>query len=217
MINGNGKTGDTRGEIRVLVVDEQPTMRLGVRRAVEAEEGMLVVGEVGDVEEALRLVEESHPDVVVMDLVLRGGEGGTELLRRLKSEPDAPGVVVHTARNSEEDVFASRASGADSFVYKGEGPSRLVEAVKETHARKRVWFLGRRRQDSDTRSIDHHPHANLGTPFLTPREKEVFSLLLQRYTNAEIARDLSISLQTAKNHVSSVLRKLGATRRADLF
>ena len=213
---GKGNAGDVRREIRVMVVDEQPTMRLGVRRALEAEEGMLVVGEGEDAEEVLRLVQESRPNVVVMDLVLRGEEGGTELLRRLKSRPHAPGVVVYTARNSEEDIFASRLSGADSFVHKSEGPPRLVEVVRETYARKRVWFLGRRR-NSDTGSTDNPPHANPGEPLLTPREKEVFSLLLQRYTNAEIARELSISLQTAKNHVSSILRKLGAKKRADLL
>jgi DNA-binding NarL/FixJ family response regulator len=213
MVNGDGD----RGKIRVLVVDEQPTMRLGVRSAVEAEEDMLVVGEVGDVAGALRLVEESRPGVVVTDLVLKDREGGTEFLRRLKAEPAAPGVVVHTAYASEEDVFASRVAGADSFVYKGEGPSKLVEAVRETHAGKRVWFLGRRRQNPDTGNTDHHPPENPGAAILTPREKEVFSLLLQRHTNAEISRELSISLQTAKNHVSSVFRKVGATRRADLF
>lgn len=216
-MKGNGNTGGIRRQIRVLVVDEEPTMRFGIRSIIETEEDMLPVGEVGDVEEALRLVEESRPDVVVMDLVLRGVEGGIELLRRLKSKLDAPGVVVHTSRNSEEDVFASRVSGADSFVYKGEEPSRIVEAVRETHAGKSVWFLGHRRQNSDTESIDRPPHANLGAPLLTSREKEVFSLLIRRYSNAEIARELSIGLQTVKNHVSSVLKKLGAKKRADLL
>ena len=80
MIPGKGNAGDVRREIRVMVVDEQPTMRLGVRWALEAEEGMLVVGEGEDAEEVLRLVQESRPDVVVMDLVLKSAEGGIELL-----------------------------------------------------------------------------------------------------------------------------------------
>jgi len=171
---------------------------------------MLVVGEAGDAEEALRLVAEARPDVIVMDLALGDEGGGAELLRRLKSLPDAPGAVVHTARNSKEDMFTSRLAGADSFVYKGEEPVRLIEAVKETYSGRRVWFLGEERQDLPARS-------DVGGPSLTQREEEVFYLLLRRYTNAEIAEELSIGLQTTKNHVSSVLRKLGAERRTDLL
>ena len=146
MDGNNEDTGELRREIKVLVVDEQPTMRLGVSYAIEAEEGMLVVGEAGDAQEALRLVAEVRPDVVVMDFVLGGEGGGAELLRSLKSRPEAPGVVVHTAHNSVEDVFTSRLSGADSFVYKGEVTQKLVEAVKETHAGRRVWLLGEGRR-----------------------------------------------------------------------
>ena len=137
-------------------------------------------------------------------------------VRRLKSGPEAPSVVVYTARNSEEDIFASRLSGADSFVHKSEGFFSLVEAVRETYVRKRVWLLGRRR-NSDTGSTDNPQHVNLGKPLLTRREKEIFSLLRRGYTNAEIARELYISLQTAKNHVSSVFRKLGAKKCSDLL
>jgi len=210
MRGNNGDTGELRREIKVLVVDEHPTMRLGASHAIEAEESMLVVGEAGDAEEALRLVAEARPDVIVMDLALGDEGGGAELLRRLKSLPDAPGAVVHTARNSKEDMFTSRLAGADSFVYKGEEPVRLIEAVKETYSGRRVWFLGEERQDLPARS-------DVGGPSLTQREEEVFYLLLRRYTNAEIAEELSIGLQTTKNHVSSVLRKLGAERRTDLL
>jgi len=210
MRGNNGDTGELRREIKVLVVDEHPTMRLGASHAIEAEESMLVVGEAGDAEEALRLVAEARPDVIVMDLALGDEGGGAELLRRLKSLPDAPGAVVHTARNSKEDMFTSRLAGADSFVYKGEEPVRLIEAVKETYSGRRVWFLGEERQDLPARS-------DVDGPSLTQREEEVFYLLLRRYTNAEIAEELSIGLQTTKNHVSSVLRKLGAERRTDLL
>ena len=198
--------------MNVLVVDEQPTMRFGIRRAIEDEEGMLVVGEAGDAEEALRLAQQTRPDVVVMDLALGGAGGGMRLLRELKSLLHAPGVVVHTAHNSEQDVFSSRLSGADSFVYKGEEVARLLEAVRDTHAGKRVWFLGEERRN-------HEPPArgDADEPILTPREKEVYRLLVKRYTNAEIANTLFISLQTTKNHVSNILRKLGAEKRSDIL
>ena len=134
-------------------------------------------------------------------------------MRSLKSRSEAPGVVVHTAHNSVEDVFTSQLSGADSFVHKGEVTQKLVEAVKETHAGRRVWLLGEGRRNPHPPTVPHGED----DPRLTRREKEVFHLLLGRYTNAEIAQELSISLQTTKNHVSSVLRKLGVQSRSGLF
>jgi DNA-binding NarL/FixJ family response regulator len=209
--SSNGNSAEIQGRIKVLVVDNQPAMRFGIRRVIEDEEGMLVVGEAGNAKEALRLAGETSPDVVVTDLALGGG-GGMGFLRELKSLPHAPGVVVHTADNSEEAVFVSRLSGADSFVYKGEEVARLIEAVRDTHSGKRVWFLGEERRNPESPA-----RGNADEPALTPREKEVFRLLVKRYTNAEIADTLSIGLQTTKNHVSSVLRKLGAERRSDIL
>jgi DNA-binding NarL/FixJ family response regulator len=207
--SSNGNSAEIQGRIKVLVVDDQPTVRFGIRRAIDDEEDMLVVGEAGNTEDALRLIGETRPDVVLTDLTLGGGMG---FLRELKSLPHVPGVVVHTADNSEEAVFVSRLSGADSFVYKGEEVARLLEAVRDTHSGKRVWFLG-----EEPRNPESPARGNADEPTLTPREKEVFRLLVKRYTNAEIADTLSIGLQTTKNHVSSVLRKLGAERRSDIL
>jgi DNA-binding NarL/FixJ family response regulator len=212
MSHSNGKVARTSEQrIRVLVVDGYPTTRFGIRRAIEEEEDMLVVGEAGDTDDALRLAQETRPGVIVVDPVL-GGEAGMRLLRELKRLTRPPGLVVHTARNSEEDVFSSHMFGADSFVYKGEEISRLIQAVRETHEGKRVWFLGEERGNPGPLS-----RGDTDSPALTPREKEVFRLLVARYTNAEIANALSIGIQTTKNHVSSVLRKLGAERRSDIL
>lgn len=196
-------------ETRVLVVDSQPTMRLGVRYALEAEEDLVPVGEAGEAEDALDLAEEASPDVVVVDPDIEGD--GKEFLKELKALPDSPGVVVHTARNSEEDVFASRLAGAESFVHKEESTGRLIQAIRETRRGKRVWFLGEERDDPDP------PAHGESERLLTGREKEVFALLIRRRSNAEIADELCIGIQTTKNHVSSVLRKLGVARREELL
>jgi DNA-binding NarL/FixJ family response regulator len=161
--SSNGKSDEIQGKIKVLVVDDQPATRFGIRRAIEDEEGMLVVGEAGNAEEALRLTGETRPDVVVADLAL-GGRGGMGFLRELKSLPHAHGVVVHTADNSEEAVFVSRLSGADSFVYKGEEVARLLEAVRDTHSGKRVWFLGEERRNPEPPA-----RGKPDEPALTPR------------------------------------------------
>jgi DNA-binding NarL/FixJ family response regulator len=107
---------------------------------------------------------------------------------------------------------AALLSGADGFLHKGEDYTKLPEAVRRTHAGERVWLLGgdvERAEDEVLRSSQEAP--------LTPRESEVLALVLKRYTNAEISERLSISLQTTKNHVSSIPRKLGKHSRRELF
>jgi two-component system, NarL family, response regulator DevR len=214
MDNSNKNNGLSSDEVhrksKVLVVDEQPTMRLGMRLAIESDERFMVVGEAESAEEASTLVENLHPDVIVIDLALRGKSNGIEVLKDLKSWSNTH-VVVHTSRNSEEDVFLSCLAGADSFVYKGEKTTRLVEAVRETCMGKRVWFLGEERRNPGLTVNSTSDELRL-----TRREKEVFSLLVSRHTNTEIAQRLYISVQTAKNYVSNIYKKLDAKERAGL-
>ncbi|QIN82909.1 response regulator [Rubrobacter tropicus] len=197
--------------MKIVVVDGQPVVRVGVKTVLDAEENMETVGEAASVRQAIELVRRAAPDIVVLDLDLEGQGGGLELCRKIKSMPGAPGVVVFTFRNSREEVFSSRLSGADSFVHKGESTGKLLEAIRETRSGKKVWFLG----EGD--NPGPHRHFNAEEPSLTPKEKEIFALLVKRRTNAEIAAELSISHQTVKNHVSNVLKKLGADSRIDLL
>jgi len=192
---------------RVLLVEDHPAMRLGVRTALCLDGDIRVVGEAGDASEAMRLVAGLALEVVVLDLRLRGEVGGLELCRRIKSLPEPPRVLVYTAYNSPAEVDAALSCGADSFVYKGEEPSKLREAVRETCAGKRVWLLGEEPGEAG-------PIA-LAAP-LTPREREVYERLLLGRSNRRIAEELGISLPTVKTHVSSILKKLGASSREDL-
>lgn len=192
--------------MKVLVADSQPTMRLGIKRALELEPRMQNAGEAANPDETLSLAQRAYPDVVVVDPVMDENGSGASLLKEIKALSCAPAIVVHTIFNAEEDVFASRLAGAESFVYKGEETSRLLEAVRETYAGKRVLFLGEERREGEIQS----------DPRLTPREKEIFTLLIRRYTNAEISQELTIGLQTVKNHVSNILKKLEAEDRNDL-
>lgn len=201
--------------MKVLVVDGQPIVRVGVAAVLEAEEDMAVAGEAEDEQAALTLVWEKDPDVVVLDPDVEGEEGARDLCRRIKSLSEPPGVVAYAARNSGDEVLSWKLSGADSFVHKGEAPEKLIEALRETCSGKGVWFLGRLQEEGAPRGGPR------GTPteraLLTPREKEVFELLARRLSNFEIACELSISHQTTKNHVSNVLRKFGVKSRAELL
>jgi DNA-binding NarL/FixJ family response regulator len=175
--------------LRILLVDDHPTVRLGLKHLLESA-GNEVVGEAGNATDAVRLAGELRPDVVLLDLRL-GDDSGIEVCREMKAMPGAPRVLVFTAHTGVEDVAAATLAGADGYLHKGTVAEELLDAVERTHAGRRIWLL---------------PTA----------EKEVFALVLKRRTNAEIAGELYISLYTVKNHVSSILRKLGLKSRREI-
>ena len=197
--------------MRILLVEDHPTLRFGLKLLLGSAGSFEVVGEVENAADAVRLAHDLRPDLVILDLRL--GEGsGIEACREIKALPDAPRVLVFTAHTSAEDVAGAVLAGADSYLHKGtEGP-KLLEAVERTHAGGRVWLMpAENKEEAEIRLKKNSDKARL-----TPREKEVLALILKRRTNAEIAEELYISLYTAKNHVSSILRKLGLKSRREL-
>lgn len=196
--------------MRILLVDDHPTVRLGLKHLLESAAGNEVVGEAGNAADAVRLAGELRPDVVLLDLRL-GDDSGIEVCREVKAMPDAPRVLVFTAHTNVEDVAAATLAGADGYLHKGVSGEELLDAVERTHAGKRVWLLPAAEEESASRIEEASGEARL-----TPKEKEVFALVLKRRTNAEIAAELYISLYTVKNHVSNILRKLGLKSRREI-
>lgn len=197
--------------MKILLVEDHPGMRLGLRTVFEVEGDIEVVGEAEGADEALGCVEEFAPDVVVMDLQLKGERSGVEVCREIKRLPAPPRVVVYTVYNSEEEVFSCRLSGAESYVHKGEDFARLLEAVRETHAGKKVWFEG----DGTDGTAPRDPFA-AKKALLTPKQRDVFDLVAQGHSNPRIAKELSVSLPTVKTHVSAILKRLGVTSRREI-
>jgi DNA-binding NarL/FixJ family response regulator len=197
--------------MKILVVDRHPVMRLGLVALLRSEDDILTICVAENSDDAASIVATEQPDIVILDFILKGRQSGTELCRQIKSAPDPPGVVVYTDNDTEADLFLCQLSGADSYVHKDEEPDRLLEAIRATHAGKRVWFIGSEGAPDPHRQQTVRQHA-----CLTPRERQIFSFMLKRYTNSQIAKELGISMQTVKNHSSSVLRKLGVNRRTDL-
>jgi len=196
--------------LRILLVDDHPTVRFGLRHLLVSA-GFEVVGEAEDAAGALRLVGELLPDLVLLDLRL-GEDSGIEVCREIKALPEAPRVLVFSAHSSVEDVAGATLAGADGYLHKGVGGEELIDAVRRTVAGGRVWLLpSENEEEAAARIREASSEARL-----TPKEKEVFALVLTRRTNAEIAGELYISLYTVKNHVSSILRKLGLKSRREI-
>ena len=196
--------------MRILLVDDHPTVRLGLRHLLTSA-GFEIIGEAENAADAMRLAEDSCPDIVLLDLRL-GEESGIEVCREIKTLRDAPRVLVFTAHASVEDVAGATLAGADGYLHKGVAERELFEAVRRIHAGGRVWLLPAESEGEATSRMGE----TSGEARLTPKEKEVFALVLKRRTNPEIAEELYISLYTVKNHVSSILRKLGLKSRREI-
>ena len=197
--------------LRILIVDGHPFMRFGLEEYL-GKAGLLVVGESGSGDEAFDLARSTRPDAVVLGLNLVEEPDGIELCRLMKSLPRPPRVLVHTAYNLADDVTSCFLAGADGFLHKSTDCERLLDAVRRTADGERVWLPGERAGEPRSRL-----HETLAEERLTSREREVLALMLRHYSNAEVAEALHISAQTAKNHASKVLRKLGARSRKELF
>ncbi|SER32171.1 response regulator transcription factor [Microlunatus flavus] len=196
--------------LRVLVVDDEPLVRQGLRMILEAEPDLAVVGEGGSGAEAVALSRTLEPDVVCMDVRMPDVDGirATELVLRL---PRPPKVLVVTTFSSDDFVLAALRAGAAGFVLKRATAAELVAAVRAVAAGASLLYPDAVRQLA---LAAHRPSpAPYEGPPLTPREAEVLALVAQGLTNAEVAARLVLGTETVRTHVAAVLRKLGARDR----
>lgn len=208
-------------EIRVLLADDQPLVRMGLRALITSEPGMVVVGEASDGVEAVAAAREHHPDVVLMDIRMPGTDGLTAL-RTITADQGLTGthVVMLTTFELDEYVFAALEAGASGFLVKDADPDDILRAIRAAASGESLLsptvtrtviatFAGRRRSPDPA---GRHPRLD----DLTEREREVLELVAQGLNNDELAEALSITKATARTHVSHILLKLGARDRAQL-
>lgn len=187
--------------IRVLVVDDHPLFREGLRGLLATVDDMDVVGAVGDGDSALRVAVELVPDVVLMDLNMPGMPG-LEAIRRLQSSPDPPAVLVLTMVDDDDTVNAALQVGARGYLLKGAGQEEVLAAIRTVASGGAVLGPG-----SALRLLSGGARRRYSVD-LTEREAEVLALIGDGRSNAEIAAELHLTLKTVQNHVSRVLAKM---------
>ncbi|MBZ5583919.1 MAG: response regulator transcription factor [Acidobacteriia bacterium] len=186
----------------VLVVDDHPIMRLGIAAIIDAQPDMTVCGQAGSGEDAVRMFRERRPDITLMDLRLPG-MSGLEALRVIRGEDPSARCVVLTTYEGDEDIHQALAAGAAGYIIKAMSHDALVNALRRV--RKGERFL----PPPVARSLA----ARTPNSDLSPREREVLSLMARGKSNKEIASALRITEATVKCHVSVVLERLGVSDR----
>ncbi len=193
--------------ISVLVVDDHPVVRQGLRVLLEVQDGIEVAGEAGDGPAALALAAEREPDVILLDLKLPGMDG-IAVLGELQARAVKGRVLVLTSVTDHASAAAAVRAGAAGVLYKDVDPDALVRAIRAIHD----GHLLLAPEAAGTLLRQAGP-AWRGLDALTSREREVLAELAQGRSNREIARALRVSEKTVKAHVSSVLAKLGGQDR----
>ncbi len=194
--------------ISVLIVDDHPVVRRGLRVLLEVQDGIEVVGEAGDGATALALAAERVPDVILLDLKLPGMDG-IAVLGELRSRESAARVLVLTSATEPASASLAVRSGAAGLLYKDVDPDALVRAIRSVHDGH--FLLAPEAAGSLRSAAAWGPGARLDA--LTSREREVLAELAKGRSNREIARALGVAEKTVKAHVSSVLAKLGVQDR----
>ncbi|HEY3003179.1 MAG TPA: response regulator transcription factor [Kribbellaceae bacterium] len=198
--------------LRVLVADDHPAYRAGLRMMLSSAADLEVVGEADSGTRALELAGQSRPDVVVMDLRMPGLDGIEATRRLLRANPDV-GVVVLTMFEDDESVFAAMRAGARGYLLKGAEQEEILRAVRAIGAGEAIFGPSVAR-----RVIEHFANgggsARAAFPTLTDREREVLELIATGRGNAAIAHELLLTLKTVRNHVSNIFGKLQVSDRA---
>jgi len=206
--------------IRVVIADDQELVRTGFRVIVDAEPDMEVVGEAGDGRETVEAVRLRRPDVVLMDIRMPGMDGlaATEIVR---TRDDSPEVIILTTFDADDHVLAALRAGASGFLLKDTSPADIVRAIQAVAAGEPILSptITRRLIEHATGSEGgerRRRHAREQLGLLTEREREVAVAIGHGKSNAEISRELYMSIATVKAHVSRLLEKLGFNNRVQI-
>jgi two-component system response regulator NreC len=198
--------------IRIVLVDDHALVRSGLKRLLEAQPDLEVVGEAGNIQEAVFEVRAAQPDIVLLDLMMPG-ETGIAGLPKLLAEARGANVLILSMEDEPSLVRQAFAAGASGYVLKNAVDSELVAAVRDVAAGNRYVHpaLGAQLLAAEAATLAGEP-----SDPLSDREREVLRLLALGHTNQEIAAQLFISVRTAETHRSHIMQKLQFSTRAEL-
>jgi DNA-binding NarL/FixJ family response regulator len=195
----------TDAEIRLLLADDHPVVRAGLRAVLETEDGMTVVGEAATADEAVRIAADGGVDVVLMDLQFRDGMNGAEATAAITGKPGAPHVLIVTTYDTDADTLPAIEAGATGYLLKDAPPEELAAAVRTAAAGRTTLapavadrLMNRLRVPGTT---------------LTKRETEVLTLVADGLSNQAIGRRLYLTEGTIKSHLVRIYTKLGVDSR----
>ncbi|GAA1816744.1 response regulator transcription factor [Actinomadura chokoriensis] len=191
--------------IRILLVDDHPVVRSGIRAMLADQPGFELVGEAATGEEGVEAARRLKPAVVLMDLRLGAGIHGSEATRRITAAPDAPRVLVLTTFDTDSDILAAVEAGATGYLLKDAPPDRLFAAIRSAAAG----------DSALAPSVASRLLGRMRTPAaaLTPRELDVLGLVAEGLSNRQISRRLFLSETTIKTHLVHIYAKLGVDSR----
>jgi DNA-binding NarL/FixJ family response regulator len=198
--------------ISVVIVDDEPLIRSGLRAIIEAEPDLTVVGEAADGAEVLPVVRRTRPDVVLMDVRMPAVDG-IQATRLLLDDADGPRVLVVTTFENDDYVYDALRAGASGFLLKRTPPAEIVQGIRTVARSESLLFPEAIRSLAIAHAGGRAEPAGLDHAQLTEREQEVLRLMARGMSNAEIAAELYLGVQTIKTHVANLLAKLGARDR----
>lgn len=191
-----------RQSIRLLVVDDHVIVRKGLVALLNTVEGLSVIAEASDGEQAIETFRAVQPDVTLMDLRLPK-LGGADAIAKIRAEFPGARFIVLTTFDGDEDIYRALQAGARGYLLKGMDAAELTDAIRSVHA-------GKSRIPA---FVAEKLAERMGGPALTARELEVLNRIVAGRSNKEIAGDLNISEATVKTHINSILSKLGVSDR----
>lgn len=204
--------------IRIVIADDHPLFRDGLRRLLQAEPGFEVVGEASDGEMLLNLVRNSIPDVILLDLAMPR-QSGMDVLRELSSSEIPVRTLLLTASIDKSQIVQALKLGAYGVVLKESTTQRLFDSIRCVMAGQ--YWIGRESVSDLVKALRRigSPAENISRARdfgLTPRELEIVTLVVAGYSNPDIAQRCTISEQTVKHHMSNIFDKLGVSNRLEL-
>lgn len=199
---GTVRIGSASRKFNVLVVDDHPLMRLGIASMIDAQPDMRTIAQAESGSEAVDLCTRTSPDVVLVDLKLPG-LGGVEVIRAIRQRDSGVKFVVLTTYDGDEDIHQALEAGASGYVIKGMPATILLDALRRVQAGNR--YL--------PRPVEKILEARVPDSDLSPREREVLTLIVAGKSNKEIAVELGISRATVKFHVSVIFSRMGVEDR----